>query len=260
MKQRRTNLTYVTRFCLTAFLFISFASMSSAQDWQNRKFALNFRAPMLSWISASSNYQSSAGVNLGYSIGTSMDFAINNNVYLSGGLQFTGNNGGTVRYSIGGNLWPRARLSNQMWNTGDKPLPDGVELNYKINMIEVPFSLKLYTNYNGNNRFFFELPMISLGVIIKSRGEITAPNINATDELITAETRSMMINLGAGAGLVHDVGFAELYIGLYYQYGVTNLSRNNGRIAIGEPGNYTLIDDQTKLTMQSLGLKMGIMF
>jgi len=247
---------------LYIFIIILLAGSAGldAQNWQNRKFSVNFRAPMLNWISANSNYTSSGGVNLGYSIGTSMEVALSNNVYVTGGLQFSGNNGGVVKYTIGGNLWPRARLSDQILNTGDRPLPSGVELRYRINIVELPISLKFFTNYSGNRRYYFELPMISLGVLTKSRGDISGPGIDTKDELISPETRAMVINLGTGAGLVQDVGFAELYLGLYYQYTATNLSRNNGRIAIGDPGSFTIIDDQTRLTMQSLGLKMGIMF
>lgn len=247
----------------TLILLLAFvASYSSAQNLANRRFAITAKAPMFNWITSSGDIASSAGVNLGYSFGAQVEFPFTDNIFMTGGIHYTGNMGGTVRYRFGGNLWPRARLLNQELNTGQKPLPDGVELQYKINMLEIPVGLKFYTNYRGNTRYFLELPILSVGILTRSRGDISGPGImDSNNEVIPEETRGLNIGLGGGAGISYDLGFAEVFAGLYYNRTLTNLSRNNGSIAIETtPGSFEVLSDNSNLTMQSIAIRVGILF
>lgn len=247
----------------TLILLLAFvASYSSAQNLANRRFAITAKAPMFNWITSSGDIASSAGVNLGYSFGAQVEFPFTDNIYMTGGIHYTGNMGGTVRYRFGGNLWPRARLLNQDLNTGTKPLPDGVELKYKINMLEIPVGLKFYTNYRGNTRYFLELPVLGIAILTRSRGDISGPGIpDSNDEVIPEETRAINLSIGGGGGICYDLGFAEVFAGLYYARMLSNLSRNNGNNAIGNtPGDYVILSDNSNLTMQSIGIKLGILF
>lgn len=243
-------------------LLTAIVSYSSAQNIENRRFAITAKAPMFNWITSSGDVASSAGVNLGYSFGAQVEFPFTDNIFMTGGIHYTGNMGGTVRYRFGGNLWPRARLLNQDLNTGQKPLPDGVELKYKVNMLEIPVGLKFYTNYRGNTRYFLELPILGVGILTRSRGDISGPGITESrDEVIPEETRGLNISIGGGAGISYDLGFAEVFAGLYYTRVLTNLSKNNGNIAIGtSSGNFEVLSDNANLTMQSIALRVGILF
>lgn len=231
------------------------------QQLDNRRFAFVAKAPMFNWITSNDSGINSSGVNLGYSLGASVEFAINDNIFMTGGLSFSGGNGGEVRHETGGNFWPRARLSNREWNEGVKPLPNDVELRYRINMLEIPVGLKFYTNYNGNTRYFFELPIISVGFLTSSRGDITAPGIEAKDEVIPEQTRGIQFNIGGSAGISYDLGFAEVFGGLHYQRALTDLTRNNGRKAIDiGGGEFTTADEISRHIMQGIGLKVGVLF
>ncbi len=247
---------------LTTVCFLCFASMMVwGQQLENRRFAFVAKAPMFNWITTNDSGISSSGVNLGYSLGANVEFALNDNIFMTGGLTFSGNNGGEVRHGTGGNFWPRARLSNRDWNEGVKPLPDDVELRYRINMLEIPIGLKFYTNYTGNRRFFFEVPIFSFGFLTSSRGDINAPGIEARQEVIPEETRGIMFTVGGSAGISYDVGFSELFIGLHYQRALTDLTRNNGRKAIDiGGGQFTTADEISRHIMQGIGIKMGILF
>jgi len=247
----------------TLFLLLAIVTtFTSAQNMENRRFVITAKAPTFNWLSSSGDIASSAGVNLGYGFGIQMEFPFTDNIFMTGGIHYAGNMGGTVRHRFGGNLWPRARLLNQDLNAGTKPLPDGVELKYRINMMEVPVGLKFYTNYRGNTRYFLELPILGVGILTRSRGDISGPGITTSrDEVIPEETRTFNIFLGGGAGISYDVGFAEVFAGLYYSSTVTNLSQNNGNHAIStSQGNFEVISDNSRLTMQSISLRMGIMF
>ena len=235
--------------------------VSIGQDFSSRRIAITAKAPAFNWMSSSNSNLAGAGLNLGYSVGLQIEFPFNDNIFLIGGLQFSGNNGGSIRYDLGGNFWPRARLTNPAYNDGAKPLPDRTVLKYSINTLDIPVGIKFYTNYRDNTRYYFELPLLGVSIVTRSRGAINPPGLPSTrDEIIREETRNLVLSLGGGFGICYDVGFAEVFAGLHYQSAITNVSRNNGKFAFQDGSGFRTLDMDARHMMQQIAIKMGISF
>lgn len=232
-----------------------------AQRFSTYKFGVQFKGPVISILTANDSRISANGVNLSYGFGLQAEFGFSDNVYLSTGFGFAGNIGGVLKHDIGGNLWPEARLTNPAFNTGIKPLPDGTSLRYRLNMLELPVALKFYSRSDGNRQFYLEAPALSLGIVIRSRGAITADGLRLEDQKINEETRLFNIGLGGGLGVAYDLGFAEAQIGLQYNWIFTDVVRNNGRKAIDTgSGNFTQLDENSRNNMHLIGIKLALLF
>jgi hypothetical protein len=245
-------------YLIVSLLFLMVKA--EGQNMENRRISVGGKAPVFNWLSTNDSRINGSGVNLGYSIGAHLELPFNDNIYLTAGIYFNGNLGGQVRHEIGGNFWPNARLSNPDFNTGDKPLPNGSQLRYHINMLEFPVGFKFYTNYSGNTRYFFELPVFSLGIVTRSRGDINAAGIRTNKEIIPEETRWLQFSLGGGAGICYDLGFAEVYGGLYYQRFLSDLTSNNGWKGIETSSGITRSDEISRHIMNGLGIRLGVLF
>jgi hypothetical protein len=258
LHQNKTRLTM--RILLILLLGVTSFTLVG-QDFSTRRFAITAKAPAFNWMSSSNSDLSGVGLNLGYSVGLQVEFPFKENIYLIGGLQFSGNNGGSIRYDLGGNFWPRARLINPAYNDGAKPLPDRTVLKYSINTLDIPIGLKFYTNYRDNTRYYFEVPILGFHILTKSRGAINPPGMPSTrDEIIREETRNLVLSLGGGFGICYDIGFGEVFAGLHYQSAITNVSRNNGKFASELGSGFRTIDMDARHMMQQIAIKMGIAF
>jgi hypothetical protein len=140
-------------------------------------------------------------LNLGYGVQAHVEFSLSSYVSLITGLGYSANVGGRIEHEIGGNLLPKATLSNPALNSGIKPLPDGTQIRYKLQMLDIPLGVKFYTPYRNSRQFFAELPVVRVAARLKATGDIQPPGISDTrGENITNETRLMAVFDRSGTG------------------------------------------------------------
>lgn len=247
-------------FFILPFIVISYC-LEAQGLYSGRKYGFSFSAPMFSFFTTNDSGIRNAGSNLGYGISGHVEFPVSNNINIVSGVSFRSNVGGRMRHEIGGNLWPEARLSNPIYNTGVKPLPDNTRLRYKVNVLEVPFGTKFYSGYKNSRQYFAELPVLSMGFRLNARGDISASGLPDTrDEHISSETRFMHFALGGTLGVQYDLGAVQFEVGLTAQYWLTDLTRNNG-IRVIETGSGIVTQDILASDRPFLiGIRAGLFF
>lgn len=238
------------------------ATSMTAQTFNTTRFGIMVKAPTFTIMGANDSDISASGTNLGWGLGVQAEVALSQvrSIYATVGIGFLGNQGGGQKHTTGGNYWPEARLSDPIYNLGDKPLPDGVVLRYHLNVLEFPIGLKFYTSDKQKRRYFAELPIFTTNLVIKSRGDIKGTGIDVKGESIKQETRLINFGLGTTLGFAYDLGFSEFNMGLHLAYNFTDMIRNNGFRTITTGANPIKIDNNAKNTMMTIGIKLGLMF
>jgi len=157
-------------------------------------------SPNLTWLSSNDNTINSEGNNLGLRLGVMGEYYFSERYAITGGLGFSFGQGGTLIHETGGNFFSESDLS-EFLNTGEKPLPDGVQLGYKIQYVEIPIGLKMRTDEIGYFRYFAEIPVFNLSFRAQSRGSILGEGIDEEDLDINKDVT--LINLSWG--LIHPL-------------------------------------------------------
>lgn len=234
----------------------------NAQTYNTTRFGIMVKAPTFTFMGANDSDISASGVNLGWGIGVQAEKALSDvrAIYFTAGIGFLGNQGGGQKHKTGGNYWPKSRLSDPIYNLGDKPLPDGVVLRYHLNIIEIPVGLKFYTSDKQKRRYFAELPIFTTNLVIRSRGDIKGTGIDTKGESIKEETRLINFGVGTTLGFAYDLGFSEFNMGLHLGYNFSDMIRNNGFRTITSGANPIKIDNNAKNSMTTIGIKLGLMF
>jgi hypothetical protein len=251
------------KITLILFLFVGIFSQINAQDvYQGRKYGITLNAPTFSYLNSNDSNIKNSGVNLGYGVNIHAEFGLTNGISFVTGLSFASNVGGEIQHEYGGNLWPNAKLSNPLLNSGVKPLPDGTQLRYKLNTLSIPFGTKFYSAYRNSKQFFAEIPVIHLGFRLNAKGNINAAgNIETKNEDITTETRFMYVAAGGTVGVHYDLGSVQFEVGLNAQFWFTDMTRNNGiRVIDGTGGQQTQLDILANNRPVLIGLRFGIFF
>ena len=157
-------------------LLFTFLLFMSAKIYSQTNFRFGFQvSPNFSWLSTDDKFINGNGTNLGLKLGMMGEkyFTNSENYALSFGIGFAFNQGGTLNYDSdgqfeGGNYWPESDLSDPLFRT----LPEGINLKYSIQYIEIPFGLKMRTQEFGYFRYFIE-PGFNLGLKTQARGAIS---------------------------------------------------------------------------------------
>lgn len=217
-----------------------------AQDF---RFGFNM-APSLSWITTDDSKINADGSNLGFKILVQGENFFEENYALVAGIGFAFNQGGSLKYDVGGPLWSKSELEDPARDT----FANGVTLQYKLEYIEIPLSLKLRTNEFGQIRYFAEAPMFVLGLNTKSRGDVSNNNgFNPEDQNIKENVNFMSISWGIGAGAEYNINDnTTLTAGLYFQKGFIDVTDDEARNFDGE--------EDSKATIGSLSLRIGVLF
>jgi len=151
----------------------------------------------------------------------------------------------------GGNFWSRSELSD----TGLTALPNGVNLKYHIQYIEIPLGLKMRTKEFGYIRYFAEIPLFSLGVKVQARGDIEGTSrLDTERENIRRDVNLFNVNWGFGGGIHYALSEDTAFIGgLYYQQGLSDVTDDSGFKMSGEQEN-------SRGVIKSITLRIGILF
>lgn len=252
-------------------LFIFFTCLMQLNA-QTSNFRFGFQlAPSFSSIRTSDTQITKSGTNLGLKTGILAEYYISDKIAVTSGISIAFNHGGKLTHKIGGNFWSKSELTNPLLNTGDKPIADDTELIYKLQLVEVPFSLKYRTEERGYWRYFMEAPILNFGAISKSRGFITSLSEEDQDENIGKDVNKLIYSLGAGLGAEYSLSEnISLVLGLYYNFYMSDLTDNGSYKASfvndnGTPQDpnddvYDLIRENSNGLMSSFSLRFGILF
>ncbi|MDX1476983.1 MAG: porin family protein [Saprospiraceae bacterium] len=258
----------VTKKCLiTAALALCGLMMAHAQG-ENFRLGMQL-SPSFNWTTTDDNLINGAGTNLGITIGALGEFYFSEHFSLAGGLALAFGKGGTLRHDIGGNFLVESELSDDVFNTGDKPLPDGVKIKYTLQYLEFPLGLKYRTKEIGYFRYYAELPIISWGIRMQARGAIDAGELSTEKENIARDVNFLNLAWGAGAGIEYALNEnTSLQAGLYFQTAFTDMTRDKGRKAMDNPNqqpgdpddDYLFSREDSKSQLNSLTLRLAILF
>ncbi|SRR6056297_350457 len=207
-------------------------------------------SPQISWMYTNNNQINSAGNNFGLKLGLMGEYYFTENYALTGGLGLAFNTGGTLNHDIGGQLLGRSELSMPNLNT----LDDGAEIKYSMQFVELPIGLKMKTRQFGYISYYAHLPVFTLSILTRSRGDIMASNASATNENISRDTRFFNFSWGFGGGAEYSVSpETSLVFGLYYQQSMIDITRDKGTLRTGE-------EEDSKGSFGIITLRLGVLF
>jgi hypothetical protein len=233
---------------LFAVIFPS-EGLLAQESFQNIRFGPEV-SPHISWLSTNDNQINGAGNNFGLKLGLMGEYYFTENYALTGGLGLAFNTGGTLKHDIGGNLLSRSELS--MPNLRD--LDDGAEIDYSMQFVEIPIGLKMKTRKFGYISYYAHLPVFTLSILTRSRGDILASNASSTNENISRDTRFFNISWGFGGGAEYSVSPETSFVfGLYYQQSIIDVTRDKGTQRTGDR-------EDSKGSFGIVSLRVGVLF
>ena len=226
-------------------------------------------SPTISWMKTNDDLINKAGSNVGISVGGVAEYYMTENVAFTGGFGVSFGQGGTLLHEHGGNYWPNSELSDDKFNTGDKPLPDGVKLKYRMQYIQVPLGIKLRTDEKGYLRYFAELPILTMGIRTQARGDIEGKDISSEKENISKDVNLFNFQLGLGGGIEYSLSpGTSLVAGLYLHTGLNDITKDDGIRAADNsdqaPSNpnddYLFSPEDSRGRLSNVTLRIAIMF
>ena len=255
------------KIVLQAAFFIFLQNLMFSQD-----FSFGFQvSPNRTWINSSDNTITPTGGNTGLKLGVVGEYYFDERYALTAGLGFAFNQGGTLKHTTGGNFFSESDLSNPNLNSGEKPLPDGVELTYKIQYVEIPVGLKMRTDELGYFRYFAEIPIFPTAIRTQARGNIEGTDINVEDLDINKDVTILSFSWGLGAGVEYSVSSnTAIVAGLYFQNQLIDFTDNDATTAtdlIDDMGtedpsddDWTTRKEDARSKIGSITLRLGVLF
>lgn len=190
-------------------------------------------SPQISWMKPEvSKKIDNEGVKLGFNFGLIGDYNFSDNFAFSTGIMVN-NFGGKLNFSD----------SIVDFKAGDTSydLKSDATIEYKLQYVEIPLSLKGKTNEIGYMTYFMKAgvsPMFRW----KAKGDANQQRIS--DESIKDEVRAFNLGFNVGGGFEYSLGgTTKLLVELVFTNGLTNITQT---------------DD--KIILNSLALRTGILF
>ena len=229
-----------------AAFFLGLFFHTHAQDGDLR---LGFQvSPMFSIMSTDENAINSDGANLGLKLGMMGEYYFRENYAIIGGLGFSFNSGGTLRYeNTNANTFPWQ--GSELPPNVDPAFPGAKEFKYNLQYVEIPFGLKFKTKEFGYLRYFAEIPVFTLGFRSQARGAVEFTNVNEDKIDIKEDVRALAFSWGAGGGIEYAVSDGTSIVGgISFQRQFTDASKNYG----------SEVDSRAQIT--NIILRLGVMF
>ena len=182
-------------------------------------------------------------VNLSSSVFFKTEYYFSPFVSFASGVGFTVNQGGTLLYEEGGDVWAESELIPSDLHNIREP----TRFRSSIRYLEFPFALKLRTDESGKYRVFFEIPRMTLGVATNARGTITNDNIRVTNQNILPSIAWLNLSYGVMAGCEYSITEnISAFAGFHWKQGLFDITEDVG------------VD--SKITTGTLGIHGGILF
>ena len=226
-------------------------------------------SPSMSWISTDDDLINRTSSNIGISMGAVLEYIMSENISFTGGIGLAFNQGGTLQHEHGGNFFPDSELSDDKLNTGEKPLPNGVKLKYKLQYVEIPLGIKWKTEEKGHFRYFAEAPVFTVGMRTQARGDIEGGEVTSSNENISRDVSFFNFQIGFGLGLEYAISHnTSLVGGLYFNAGLSDITNDAATKAIDNPDqapsnpndNYIIVPEDSNGRLSSITLRIAIMF
>jgi len=258
------NITFLTLLFIAGLCY-------NAQSQSDIRFGFQI-SPNLTWINSNDNTINREGTNIGLRLGVMGEYYFTERYAITGGLGFAFGQGGSLIHETGGNFFRESEISNPTLNSGDKPLPDGVELGYNIQYVEIPFGLKLRTDEIGYLRYFAEIPVFTLSFRAQSRGSIMGGEINEEDLDINRDVTPINFSWGVGGGIEYSItSNAVLIAGIYYNSSFIDITDNDAiqalefidaGVDVNDPAddNFVTRPEDSNVSIGSITLRIGVLF
>lgn len=250
-------------FCIL-FLFIGLFA-----EAQRLKLGV-YSAPTMSWLNTNDATIKSSGVQLGYSMGVVADYLIRSRWSLEIGSNLSLRQGGTIQYKTGGNLWPLSELKNPQYNTGPKPIKDLSTLKYNLQFWSCQIGFKRHFREKEYTKMSVNFPTLHIAKLINARGSILQEKLVATDEDIKRDLRDYNLAWSMGVGIEKRIRQStSVYASLQFMHFLSDLTLNNGFRSnlvsagdINDPTDdvYEQYDDNTRVLLNSISIKIGLLF
>lgn len=238
---------------ILTFFSVMIANGFSQLDFDfEKELRLGFQlSPSFSWMTTDDNFINGNGTNLGLKLGMMGEYYFRENYAIVSGLNFAFNQGGTLKHEQGGNFWPKSELSDLALND----LPDGVNLKYHIQYLEIPFGLKMRTREFGYLRYFAEIPVFSLGFKLQARGDVKGTSgSNIERENITEDVNLFNLTWGFGGGIQYALSQnTALIAGIIYRQGFTDVTDDAALKA-------DMTRENSKGRINSITVRFGFLF
>ena len=255
------------KLALVGIVFWAFSQIATAQ-FDNLRLGIQV-SPTMSWISTNDDRINKTSSNVGIGVGAVGEYFLTENFSFTGGIGLAFGQGGTLQHEDGGNFWPNSKLSDDRLNTGDKPLPDGVKLKYRLQYLNLPVSMKLRSNENGYLRYYGEFPVLTFGFNTQARGDIEGGDATADKENIGKDVGFFNFQIGLGGGIEYALSpSTSLVAGLYLNFGINDITKDDGIKAIDDPDqkpsnpndDYIFEQEDSRGRLSNVALRIAIMF
>jgi hypothetical protein len=243
------------------FIFLN-TSIFSQNAFQRFRFGIQF-SPTITWMDSADKKINSNGTNAGLKLGVIGESYFAENYAFFFGLGFAFNQGGTLKHDIGGNLWPNSPLSSDVYQKGPA-MPDGVNLKYGLQYVEIPFGLRLRSQEFGYLRYFAELPVFTLGFSTQAKGAIKGTDMDTEKEDISKDVNGVAFSWGLGGGIEYSLGSqTSLIAGIYYQNFITDVTKDDGQKYVERDQDglpVTTAKENSKALIRGITIRLGVMF
>ncbi len=221
----------------THILIIVFMLISGNVFSQKEKTKLSIAVePGISWFSSDHRQVRTDGLKTGISFGLVVDNYFGEKYAVSTGA-FMMYTGGKMSYTDTVDIVTAFDTLS---------IPGGIELNYGLQYLAVPFGLKLETVEIGYTTFYVELGVKAL---LRLGSKASAPNNLLNKEKISDEISFFNLAWSIGGGFEYSIGGSTSLIGgLYFNNSFIDITKDRNN----KPEDY--------LRLNSLSLRMGILF
>ena len=257
----KKNVTYI--LLAVAAIFYT-ASVQAQMDVDRLRFGLQV-SPTISWMSSDATEIEGDGSRLGLNLGFMGEyyFANNDQYALVSGVSLLVNQGGGLKYGFSGNFLPEAaaEADGTPNATTFDTIGMGSTVNYGLQFIEIPISLRLKTSEDlvKDFRFYGELPLFAINFRTGARGSIEgSPNVE--DLTISDDVAALNFKWGLGAGVEYNPSPSSssnfrLQGGIYFTQTLIDVTGDSGTAIHG-----TNNEEDSKGTINAITIRIGALF
>jgi hypothetical protein len=216
------------KICLLTALFISLNLAG-----QNFRFGVNLD-PVISWFSPDSKPIEKDGAKLGFNGGLILETNFQKNYIFATGINLT---------YIGGNLLYEDSTNIHTEDGETVPISAGTTVEYSLQYISIPLSLKMKSNQIGYINYYAQLgltPQFNM----KARASATGAQLDRDN--VVDEINLFNLSYFIGGGIEYSLGgTTALNIGIFFNNGFIDLLDKN---------------KDYKAAMNFFNLRLGVMF